>query len=237
MELTADPHPLLLASINQHKTAAQASAYTNSYAPSWRGRGRGGYRGGYNGFTFTAPVRMNNKYIRPGLEGSSTKPNSTTPDDMSTSASRTNTLVASGSSPHPAASTGSSGNAYQVFLEGQTNVDCLGGSTVSSQVTNSSAAMDGKKEVVIGGVAFESSARSLVRKDCESSSSCSCIRLPSFSVPKPKPSTSKPPSASFGYARKAGHLVSSSRTYKPKTSRGRGRGRNLTLDNTRKTWR
>jgi len=80
------------------------------------------------------------------------------------------------------------------------------------------------REVVIGGVAFESSGRSLVRKD----------------LPKPaplpiKPTTTRPTQAEFSRA-KAGHLMPSTRTYKPKTaSRGRGHGRrlnrNMTLNN------
>ncbi|KAF9054525.1 hypothetical protein BJ165DRAFT_1439571 [Panaeolus papilionaceus] len=74
----------------------------------------------------------------------------------------------------------------------------------------------GKKEVVLGGVAFESSGRSLVRKD----------------LPKP----SKPPSVVKSvtpklYGRKPGH-VPPNRLYKPK---GR-RGRNMTLNNTRRPY-
>ncbi|KNZ79608.1 Zinc finger CCCH domain-containing protein 3 [Termitomyces sp. J132] len=79
------------------------------------------------------------------------------------------------------------------------------------------------KDVVINGVAFESSGRSLVRKDL------------------PKPSSSGPsiPKATLQhqvpFTRKSGHLIPSSRTYKPKSvhsHRGRTANRNMTLHNT-----
>ncbi|EDR14011.1 uncharacterized protein LACBIDRAFT_305355 [Laccaria bicolor S238N-H82] len=120
----------------------------------------------------TAP----NKYVRPGLQ-------------TTTSVSSTSTRV---STPVPMASA----------------------STSSTQT----------KEVVLGGVAFEASARSLVRKD----------------LPKP-PSSSGPPKAAYhrqqqqqeAYVRKSGHLIPSGRTYKPKSRRG---GRNMTLTNTRRPY-
>ncbi|OSD02950.1 hypothetical protein PYCCODRAFT_1409817 [Trametes coccinea BRFM310] len=88
-----------------------------------------------------------------------------------------------------------------------------------------------KRDVVIGGVAFESSGRSLVRKD----------------LPKPPP---KPPSTAGlqsaprtstshpAFVRnKAGTLINPARTYKPKTSRrGRPMNRNMTLNNTRRPY-
>ncbi|KAI0629145.1 hypothetical protein C8Q77DRAFT_1142373 [Trametes polyzona] len=88
-----------------------------------------------------------------------------------------------------------------------------------------------KRDVVIDGVAFESSGRSLVRKD-----------LPK---PAPKPPTattlkpiSRPPVPYPAFARnKAGTLINTHRTYKPKTSkRGRPMNRNMTLDNTRRPY-
>ncbi|TFK83137.1 hypothetical protein K466DRAFT_589975 [Polyporus arcularius HHB13444] len=87
-------------------------------------------------------------------------------------------------------------------------------------------APDEKRDVIIDGVAFESSGRSLVRKD----------------LPKPP---SKPPSMSAlpssrpaPFVRnKTGIMMNAARTYKPKTSRrGRAMNRNLTLDNTRKQY-
>jgi len=94
-------------------------------------------------------------------------------------------------------------------------------STVPSRPSPVSAE---KKEVVIGGVAFESSGRSLVRKD----------------LPKPAPApVTKPPSRlprpRSDYNRNtAGHLINTSRQYKPKSSRPRVIGRpnrNMTLNN------
>ncbi|KAF5383611.1 hypothetical protein D9615_003726 [Tricholomella constricta] len=79
------------------------------------------------------------------------------------------------------------------------------------------------KDVVLNGVAFESSGRSLVRKD----------------LPKPVASGTNIPRANTQYqapfTRKSGHLIPTSRVYKPKSSRGRhGRpvNRNMTLNNT-----
>ncbi|EIM86914.1 uncharacterized protein STEHIDRAFT_97798 [Stereum hirsutum FP-91666 SS1] len=86
------------------------------------------------------------------------------------------------------------------------------------------------RDVVIDGVAFESSSRSLVRKD----------------LPKPKPvsaTTSRPPRPakppfSSEYARnKAGTLVKSTRTYKPKgPPPSRRVNRNMTLNNNRRPY-
>ncbi|KAJ7180975.1 hypothetical protein C8R46DRAFT_986046 [Mycena filopes] len=71
------------------------------------------------------------------------------------------------------------------------------------------------KEVVLNGVAFESSNRSLVRKD----------------LPKPPAAKSKPPS-SAPPPRRTTHFPSSRRVYKPKSRRGRPV--NMTLTNTRR---
>ena len=87
------------------------------------------------------------------------------------------------------------------------------------------------KEVVLGGVAFESSARSLVRKDCK------CVfnwfrRIHAFSVPKPsKPVSTTPPQHLHHFVRKTGH-VPPARAYKQKSRRGR----NMTLNNTRRPY-
>ncbi|EGO22276.1 hypothetical protein SERLADRAFT_472853 [Serpula lacrymans var. lacrymans S7.9] len=86
------------------------------------------------------------------------------------------------------------------------------------------------REVVIDGVAFQSSGRSLVRKDL------------------PKPATAPPTSVSFkpvsqrtDYSRtQGGHLIPSGRVYKPKVSsrgrRGRTMNRNMTLNNNRSSY-
>lgn len=205
----------LTASINQHKsTLNNAPPPGNGYSS----RGRGGYRGsygtgGYSSHRYQPTNRwMNNKYIRPGLEAPSTSNEPTqTPSD---SAGPSGVSVAESTS----ASASSSGKVSPGLLNGEVDNKGTGATATAQSVT---AFGNGTKEVVIDGVAFESSARSLVRKD----------------LPKPKPSVSKPPSTSFpSYVRKAGHLISASRSYKPKSRRGRGRGRNLTLDNTRKSW-
>jgi hypothetical protein len=87
-------------------------------------------------------------------------------------------------------------------------------------------------DIVIGGIPFESSGRSLVRKD----------------LPKTAPSKVAPPRPTHPHTEftrtKAGHLVPNGRAYKPKPSRGRGRGRgrprggpvNMTLDNSRRPY-
>ncbi|KAJ3538599.1 hypothetical protein NM688_g6495 [Phlebia brevispora] len=112
---------------------------------------------------------------------------------------------------------------------------------------------DEKKDVVIGGVTFESSGRSLVRKDCTPSSSS--VRqqgpvAPVHDLPynvtvassRPAPLTVKPPvsKTSFASTHVAAHfntkkIPSSGRAYKPKTSRrGRPMNRNMTLTNNRR---
>ncbi|KAI0705149.1 hypothetical protein BC835DRAFT_1261399 [Cytidiella melzeri] len=82
------------------------------------------------------------------------------------------------------------------------------------------------RDVVIGGVAFESSGRSLVRKDC--------TPLLYLAVSKPNPSTTRPPMQSTSFAgSKAAAIVRSSRPFKPRNSRrGRPGNRNMTLANT-----
>ncbi|PPQ64784.1 hypothetical protein CVT24_007870 [Panaeolus cyanescens] len=144
------------------------------------------YHGAYpRSNTYVNPnYRPANKYIRPGLTV-----DGKTPTPASTSAPATS-ATSSNISPVAGPST----------------------STIDSSVKPLSSS--GKKEVVLGGVAFESSGRSLVRKD----------------LPKPV----KPPSAAKSIApkpfgRKPGHIPPN-RLYKPK---GR-RGRNMTLNNTRR---
>ncbi|KAJ3721330.1 hypothetical protein DFJ43DRAFT_1042359 [Lentinula guzmanii] len=76
------------------------------------------------------------------------------------------------------------------------------------------------KEVVLNGIAFQSSGRSLVRKD-----------LPQtlFNTPA-STTTAQPP-----YVRKSGHMLTGKRVYKPKISRGRRKG-NMTLTNGRRPY-
>ncbi|KAG6898327.1 hypothetical protein C0992_011919, partial [Termitomyces sp. T32_za158] len=78
------------------------------------------------------------------------------------------------------------------------------------------------KDVMINGVAFESSGRSLVRKD---------LPKPSSSGPSVPTATSQHETP---FTRKSGHLIPNSRTYKPKSirsRRGRPANRNMTLNN------
>ncbi|KAG7444879.1 uncharacterized protein BT62DRAFT_969988 [Guyanagaster necrorhizus] len=81
------------------------------------------------------------------------------------------------------------------------------------------------KEVVLNGVAFQSSSRSLVRKD-----------LPRPSAQKSPASTAIQPQS---FSRKSGHLIANNRVYKSKPIRGR-RGtpanRNMTLANSRRPY-
>ncbi|KAI0644203.1 hypothetical protein C8Q79DRAFT_974699 [Trametes meyenii] len=81
-----------------------------------------------------------------------------------------------------------------------------------------------KRDVVIDGVAFESSGRTLVRKD-----------LPKpISKPPIKPIQRPPPPHSTFIRNKTGTFMNVNRTYKPKSSRrGLPTNRNMTLNNTR----
>jgi len=97
--------------------------------------------------------------------------------------------------------------------------DADGASQSGSGSGEGGTGVGGRKEVVIGGVTFETSKRSLVRKD----------------LAKPKPKTEKTgPSVPGAFTRKRphGHLMARSRVYKPK---GRP-GRNMTLDNTNRPY-
>jgi len=100
------------------------------------------------------------------------------------------------------------------------------------------------RDVVIDGVAFESSTRSLVRKDrkylyCRSHSTEGdpTVKSPA-SIPVPKPASSAPkvparPIPQQDFSRTTnGHRIPAARAYKSKVSR-RPRARNMTLDNTR----
>ena len=98
-----------------------------------------------------------------------------------------------------------------------------------------------KREIVLGGVAFESSGRSLVRKDRELSFICSCLPVnpffPSYLVPR----VNKPVSVGKNLAstirhhpygpKKPGH-IRPTRAYKMKARRGR----NMTLNNGRRPY-
>lgn len=100
-----------------------------------------------------------------------------------------------------------------------------------------------KKEIVLGGVAFESSGRSLVRKDRERSIMCACLLInpvpvlfPSYLVPRLNKPVSVGNSAStirhhpYGH-KKPGHMRPT-RAYKMKARRGR----NMTLNNGRRPY-
>ncbi|THV05575.1 hypothetical protein K435DRAFT_816308 [Dendrothele bispora CBS 962.96] len=97
----------------------------------------------------------------------------------------------------------------------------------SRPVSQPGASSSQVKEVVLGGVAFQSSGRSLVRKD-----------LPKpLSASSSKPVTPTPSTTQAPFVRKAGHLISTHRTYKPKSSRGRRpANRNMTLTNNRRPY-
>ncbi|EMD38925.1 hypothetical protein CERSUDRAFT_92961 [Gelatoporia subvermispora B] len=81
-----------------------------------------------------------------------------------------------------------------------------------------------KRDVVIAGVTFESSARSLVRKDLAKPPSAHKLTPPTV------------PHTDFRRT-KAGALMNNARVYKPKVSRrGRPTGRNMTLNNSRRPY-
>ncbi|GJE91166.1 hypothetical protein PsYK624_073150 [Phanerochaete sordida] len=77
-----------------------------------------------------------------------------------------------------------------------------------------------KREVVIGGVAFQSSGRSLVRKELADS--------------KPKAPPAKPPAPNGSFAGAKANAFHQASKYKPKPRRGRPTNRNMTLNNTRR---
>ncbi|THH01049.1 hypothetical protein EW026_g1578 [Hermanssonia centrifuga] len=80
---------------------------------------------------------------------------------------------------------------------------------------------DEKRDVVINGIAFETSGRSLVRKD--------------LAIAKPAPQIVKPLPPKSGYPRKnLGKFAGTTRIYKPKATRGRPMNRNMTLTNDRR---
>ena len=109
-----------------------------------------------------------------------------------------------------------------------------------------SAAANEKREVVIGGVAFESSGRSLVRKDCASSfptrldqqvsRDCNEPILFTVAASKPKPPPSKPPVPNGSFAGTKATALHHASKYKPKPRRGRPTNRNMTLNNTRRPY-
>ena len=97
-----------------------------------------------------------------------------------------------------------------------------------------------KREIVLGGVAFESSGRSLVRKDRELSFMCLCLLInpsfPSYVVPRINKPVLAGNSAStirhhpYGH-KKPGH-IRPTRGFKMKARRGR----NMTLNNGRRPY-
>ncbi|KAJ8079537.1 hypothetical protein PM082_011124 [Marasmius tenuissimus] len=99
----------------------------------------------------------------------------------------------------------------------------LGPSNLVKPVSQPAPSTNKPKEVVLGGVAFSSSRRSLVRKD----------------LPKPAPSTTTATSTTTNsqFTRKSGHLIAATRAYKSHSTRGRRGGaanRNMTLTNSRR---
>ncbi|KAL0065197.1 hypothetical protein AAF712_007867 [Marasmius tenuissimus] len=98
-----------------------------------------------------------------------------------------------------------------------------GPSNLVKPVSQPAPSTNKPKEVVLGGVAFSSSRRSLVRKD----------------LPKPAPSTTTATSTTTNsqFTRKSGHLIAATRAYKSHSTRGRRGGaanRNMTLTNSRR---
>ena len=99
-----------------------------------------------------------------------------------------------------------------------------------------------KHDVVIGGIAFEASGRSLVRKDCTFStftSSTECAMIDCVTVAQSTASAPvRPAPARSGFIRdKAGTMVKANRAYKPRSSRTtRPTGRNMTLNNTKRPY-
>ncbi|KAF8966339.1 hypothetical protein BDZ97DRAFT_1809107 [Flammula alnicola] len=192
----------LTATINQHKATQKNKPWNNSgyknssnyYSPY----PHGGPPGRSNSY-FNPGYKPANKYIRPGLNAGPSQPASTA--TTPSAATPTPTPTTADNSPGP-----SSMPSPAVPSASSKPVSSVGGQ---------------KKEVVLGGVAFESSGRSLVRKD-----------LPKASKPI---SIGKPTSTSTGpqhhFIRKHGH-VPPARAFKLKARRGR----NMTLNNTRRPY-
>ncbi|KAI0084479.1 hypothetical protein BDY19DRAFT_898470, partial [Irpex rosettiformis] len=113
---------------------------------------------------------------------------------------------------------------YKLPSKPQPQAQQASSSSVSIPPTSTPGSIQGTRDVVIGGVAFESSGRSLVRKDC----------TPSFlAVAKPKPPPTRPSvqSSSFTGSKAAG-IAHANRPFKPRNSRrGRPGNRNMTLAN------
>ncbi|KDR80670.1 hypothetical protein GALMADRAFT_222266 [Galerina marginata CBS 339.88] len=180
----------LTATISQHKAHQKNKSWktgVNYYAPYPQG-------GPGRSNAYVNPnYKPSNKYVRPGLdEAGPSKPPST-----ATATPLTNQTPIAARTTEPGPST----TAASVLPDSSNPVPSLGGQ---------------KTEVVLGGVAFESSRRSLVRKDLPKSAS---IGRP-ISTPAP-----------HHYTRKAGH-VHPSKVFKLKARRGR----NMTLNNTRRPY-
>ncbi|KAF9454271.1 hypothetical protein P691DRAFT_642080, partial [Macrolepiota fuliginosa MF-IS2] len=183
----------LTATINQHK---YGSSYNNNKPPShashggyaggsgYRGRGRGRGRGGMAG-----NAGPHKQYVRPRLVSESAG-GSTNGKEKENTTTATTATATEGAAPVAGTAKGT---------DGEEKVKGGAG---------------GRKEVIIGGVAFEASKRSLVRKD----------------LAKTKIKAKKTgPSMPFMRKGPQGHLMPRSRMYKPK---GRPTNRNMTLDNT-----
>lgn len=132
------------ATINQHKYG-QSDYYSSSgkpptsYGSSYNGNYGGGYYGGYRGRGRGRGVVSSGphkQYVRPGL--------------VSAGSSSSADAVGKGKE-KAAAVVGVSESGAGTSGESEEKVKAVG---------------VGKKEVIIGGVAFEASKRSLVRKDC-----------------------------------------------------------------------
>ena len=152
---------MVIASINEHKSNTTSSS-SYSVPPA---RGRGGYRGGrgYNSYYGSGSTyRMNNKYVRPGHEVSSSTITQPAPENSNSiatgSSSSTVTTTAASTSSTP------SGKAIQGIMDSMTDIG-LGSNAATRPSSSKAANLEGTRDVLIGGVAFESSARSLVRKD------------------------------------------------------------------------
>ncbi|KAA1470279.1 hypothetical protein DENSPDRAFT_836046 [Dentipellis sp. KUC8613] len=87
------------------------------------------------------------------------------------------------------------------------------------------AAPSQPRDIIIGGVAFKSSRRSLVRKDLPQPTPAPHAKPPSR--PRPPPEFVRT---------KAGHLIKSNRTYKPKPPSRHAMNRNMTLANGRRPY-
>lgn len=200
------------ATINQHK-ATQNNKQWNNYGHKPTSNYYAPYpTGRSNSYVNPGYRPPSNKYVRPGLNAAGPSRPASTPTPPAASAPAT-----------PGPSSTAAPSTAPLFS-----------SKPVSSVGNQ------KKEIVLGGVAFESSGRSLVRKDRAflfHGRGCGFGFLNFSLVPKAtKPvSIGKPTSTSTKpqrqYIRKPGH-VPPGRAFKLKARRGR----NMTLNNTRRPY-